>query len=128
MSHSLSGVQGRRENRPRLWCGPTIRREEHGTVRNCHGYGGRQARHTGLARDGCACRGREFPDDGSGGYLCRGSIRLDIDSPGHGIETVTVVRVGTKANQTNLTERTLAQGQPASGFAGPKDFLQGAES
>ncbi len=31
-------------------------------------------------------------------------IRLDIDSPGHGVETVTVARVGTKANQTNLTE------------------------
>ncbi len=29
-------------------------------------------------------------------------IRLDIDSMGHGIETVTVTRVGTKANQTNL--------------------------
>jgi hypothetical protein len=32
-------------------------------------------------------------------------IRLDIDSVGHGIETVTVTRVGTKANQTNLTAR-----------------------
>jgi hypothetical protein len=30
-------------------------------------------------------------------------IRLDIDSVGHGIETVTVTSVGTKANQTNLT-------------------------
>ena len=30
-------------------------------------------------------------------------IRLDIDSVGHGIETVTVTRVGTKAEQTNLT-------------------------
>ncbi len=30
-------------------------------------------------------------------------IRLDIDSVGHGIETVTVVHVGTKASQTNLT-------------------------
>jgi hypothetical protein len=29
-------------------------------------------------------------------------IRLDIDSVGHGIETVTVTRVGTKASQTNL--------------------------
>jgi len=29
-------------------------------------------------------------------------IRLDIDSLGHGIETVTVARVGTLANQTNL--------------------------
>jgi hypothetical protein len=29
-------------------------------------------------------------------------IRLDIDSVGHGIETVTVTRVGTRANQTNL--------------------------
>ena len=29
-------------------------------------------------------------------------IRLDIDSVGHGIETVTVARVGTKASQTNL--------------------------
>ncbi len=31
-------------------------------------------------------------------------IRLDIDSPGHGIEVVTVISVGTKASQTNLTE------------------------
>jgi hypothetical protein len=30
-------------------------------------------------------------------------IRLDIDSQGHGIETVTVARVGTKASQTNLS-------------------------
>ncbi len=30
-------------------------------------------------------------------------IRLDIDSLQHGIETVTVVHVGTKASQTNLT-------------------------
>jgi len=30
-------------------------------------------------------------------------IRLDIDSVGHGIETVTVAHVGTAANQTNLT-------------------------
>ena len=30
-------------------------------------------------------------------------IRLDIDSVGHGIETVTVVNVGTAASQTNLT-------------------------
>jgi hypothetical protein len=30
-------------------------------------------------------------------------IRLDIDSVGHGIETVTVTKVGTKASQTNLT-------------------------
>jgi hypothetical protein len=30
-------------------------------------------------------------------------IRLDIDSVGHGIETVTVTHVGTKASQTNLT-------------------------
>ena len=29
-------------------------------------------------------------------------IRLDIDSVGHGIETVTVTHVGTKASQTNL--------------------------
>ena len=30
-------------------------------------------------------------------------IRLDIDSPGHGIETVMVRRVGTQANRTNLS-------------------------
>jgi hypothetical protein len=30
-------------------------------------------------------------------------IRLDIDSVGHGIETVTVAHIGTAANQTNLT-------------------------
>src|SRR5206468_2745270 len=30
-------------------------------------------------------------------------IRLDIESVGHGIETVTVARVGTAANQTNLS-------------------------
>ena len=33
-------------------------------------------------------------------------IRLDIDSVGHGIETVTVTHVGTKASQTNLTAGT----------------------
>ena len=31
-------------------------------------------------------------------------IRLDIDSVGHGIETVTVARVGTAAGRTNLSE------------------------
>ncbi|HZQ44006.1 MAG TPA: arabinofuranosidase catalytic domain-containing protein [Acidobacteriaceae bacterium] len=35
-------------------------------------------------------------------------IRLDIDSSGHGIETVTVARVGTKATRTNLTEDVSA--------------------
>jgi hypothetical protein len=35
-------------------------------------------------------------------------IRLDIDSLSHGIETVTVTRVGTKASQTNLTENASA--------------------
>src|SRR5205085_8564229 len=29
-------------------------------------------------------------------------IRLDIDSRGHGVETVTVTRVGSQANHTNL--------------------------
>ena len=35
-------------------------------------------------------------------------IRLDIDSVGHGIETVTVKHVGTKASQTNLTANVIA--------------------
>ncbi len=35
-------------------------------------------------------------------------IRLDIDSVGHGIETVTVADVGTKASQTNLTANVSA--------------------
>jgi hypothetical protein len=33
-------------------------------------------------------------------------IRLDIESMGHGIETVTVAHVGTRASQTNLTAKT----------------------
>jgi hypothetical protein len=36
------------------------------------------------------------------------NIRLDIDSVGHGIETVTVTHVGDKASQTNLTENVSA--------------------
>jgi hypothetical protein len=32
-------------------------------------------------------------------------IRLDIDSVGHGIETVTITRVGTQANRTNLSAK-----------------------
>ena len=35
-------------------------------------------------------------------------IRLDIDSRGHGIETVTVTRVGTQANRTNLAHEATA--------------------
>ena len=35
-------------------------------------------------------------------------IRLDIDSVGHGIETVTVARVGTQAHRTNLSARASA--------------------
>jgi len=35
-------------------------------------------------------------------------IRLDIDSVGHGIETVTVTNVGTKASQTNLAADAAA--------------------
>ena len=31
-------------------------------------------------------------------------IRLDIDSVGHGIETVTVTNVGTQANRTTLSQ------------------------
>ena len=39
------------------------------------------------------------------------SPRLDIDSLGHGIETVTVKHVGTQANRTNLTNNRLASRQ-----------------
>jgi len=35
-------------------------------------------------------------------------IRLDIDSVGHGVETVTVTRVGTQAKRTNLSEDARA--------------------
>ena len=35
-------------------------------------------------------------------------IRLDIESVGHGIETVTVTRVGTQANRTNLSANAPA--------------------
>jgi len=35
-------------------------------------------------------------------------IRLDVDSVGHGIETVTVTRVGTQANRTNLSANAPA--------------------
>jgi hypothetical protein len=35
-------------------------------------------------------------------------IRLDIDSKGHGIETVTVTRVGTQASHTNLSTNVSA--------------------
>ncbi len=35
-------------------------------------------------------------------------IRLDIDSVGHGIETVTVAHVGTAATKTNLTANASA--------------------
>ena len=35
-------------------------------------------------------------------------IRLDIDSVGHGIETVTVSRVGTQASRTNLAANAIA--------------------
>ena len=35
-------------------------------------------------------------------------IRLDIDSVGHGIETVTVTRVGTQASRTNLSANASA--------------------
>jgi len=49
-------------------------------------------------------------------------IRLDIESVGHGIETVTVTRVGTKASQTNLSANANAGAthikvRNASGFA-----------
>ena len=49
-------------------------------------------------------------------------IRLDIDSLGHGIETVTVTRVGSKANGTNLSAdapagATHIKVRSASGFA-----------
>ena len=53
-------------------------------------------------------------------------IRLDIDSVGHGIETVTVTRVGTQARRTNLaanasTGATNIKVRSASGFtAGEK--------
>ena len=47
-------------------------------------------------------------------------IRLDVDTPGHGIETVTVTRVGTKANQTNLTE-DVSKVPHVSGSAGRTD-------
>lgn len=49
-------------------------------------------------------------------------IRLDIDSVGHGIETVTVTKVGTQSNRTALTAEVAAGGRSikvrnANGFA-----------
>ncbi|HLJ77772.1 MAG TPA: hypothetical protein VKT75_10170, partial [Acidobacteriaceae bacterium] len=49
-------------------------------------------------------------------------IRLDIDSVGHGIETVTVSQVGTQASRTNLAENASAGAtnikvRSANGFA-----------
>jgi hypothetical protein len=49
-------------------------------------------------------------------------IRLDIDSVGHGVETVTVTRVGSKANKTNLAAEanvgaTSIKVRRAEGFA-----------
>ena len=38
----------------------------------------------------------------------RDKIRLDIDSVGHGIETVTIAKVGTQANRTNLSANANA--------------------
>jgi hypothetical protein len=57
-------------------------------------------------------------------------IRLDIDSPGHGIETVTVTRVGTKATRTNLTEdvsagATRIRVRRADGFAAGDKITMG---
>ena len=45
-------------------------------------------------------------------------IRLDIDSVGHGIETVTVTQVGTQATRTNLSAPADAPARPVSRSAG----------
>jgi non-reducing end alpha-L-arabinofuranosidase len=61
-------------------------------------------------------------------------IRLDIDSVGHGIETVTVTRVGTQANRTALTVNASAGATnikvrggngPGRGFQGGVPFAVG---
>ena len=57
-------------------------------------------------------------------------IRLDIDSLNHGIETVTVTRVGTKASQTNLTTdatagETRIKVRRAEGFAAGDKIMIG---
>ncbi|MGA2442835.1 MAG: hypothetical protein ABSH08_17920 [Tepidisphaeraceae bacterium] len=58
------------------------------------------------------------------------NIRLDIDSVGHGIETVTVTHVGTKAKQTNLAVAASAVAtsikvRRAEGFAAGEKIMIG---
>ena len=60
-------------------------------------------------------------------------IRLDIDSVGHGIETVTVTHIGTKANQTNLAAAVSAgttsiRVRRAEGFAVGSKITVGASA
>ena len=75
-----------------------------GAVRGGDGHRGRQAGHASLPRRRTRAAGSTNIKVTSVADISAGDkIRLDIDSVGHGIETVTVASVGTQATQTNLS-------------------------
>ena len=71
---------------------PAVARD-HGEVRGGHGHRGRQAGHASLPGGGRARRRDQHQGERRVANISAGDkIRLDIDSVGHGIETVTVTQ------------------------------------
>ena len=74
-----------------------------GEVRGGHGHRGRQAGHASLPGGGRARRRDQHQVTNVANISVGDKIRLDIDSVGHGIETVTVTKVGTQSTRGTLS-------------------------
>jgi hypothetical protein len=101
--HRSDRLRGGREDRPRLWRHLSSRRQRRGEIRGRHSHRTRQAGHASLAD-----RERQSRRHQHQGFLlvnitAGDKIRLDIDSVGHGIETVTVKTVGTASVRNAFT-------------------------
>ena len=101
--HERGRLRGRREDRPRLRRHLPRCRESHGAVRSGHGHRGRQAGHASLLAADAPAGATNIKVTSVANISAGDKIRLDIDSVGHGIETVTVTRVGTQASRTALS-------------------------
>jgi hypothetical protein len=82
---------------------PAVARGTSGAVRGGHGHRGRQAGHASLPGADAPAGSTNIKVTSVANISVGDKIRLDIDSVGHGIETVTVTRVGTQASRTVLS-------------------------
>ena len=97
-------VRRRREDRHRLRRHLPRRLKRHGKVRGGHGHRGGQAGHAGPPGGARAAGSTNIKVTYVANISAGDKIQLDIDSVGHGIETVTVRSVGTQRRDAAAPE------------------------